>query len=392
MAALPVEAASLTMRCARCDARNGKEAKVCANCGEPLDAVSATETTKTVDPIDTDRTAEDLAPESRRYGRVPEALRLALTGRFEIERLLGRGGMASVYLAREIALDRLVAIKVLPIGADPDDERVRRFMREARMSAKLRHPNIAAVYAVGGTEGVHYFTMDYIDGDTLDGWTRRGVRRTATEVDRIFLDICRAVEHAHRLGVVHRDLKPSNVMIDRGGHVFVTDFGLAKVMESSAITRDGGILGTPRYLSPEQIEGSPASTRSDIYALGLVYYFLLTGTHLVGSESLPMIVAQHLAGSFLTAITSNEKIPERLRPILLTMLSREKKDRPPSIEAIVAALEAVRDGRSAAPPPSRVGPKPAPELQEGKSPLSVRRQARDRMKTLLDRLERDPKK
>ena len=380
------------MTCERCGSANSDEARFCQACGSDLhNSDSSGDTTVASDGSGPKGASPERSAWVGAAASVPEALRHLLSGSYEIERLLGRGGMGAVYLAREIALDRLVAIKLLPFDLAAEETSVERFLQEARVAARLRHPNIVAIHTVGGSGGVNYFTMDYIDGETLEKWDERRGPLSPEEIDRIFLDVCRAVEHAHRLGVVHRDLKPSNVMLDSRGHVFVMDFGLARAMESSGITQNHAVVGTPRYLSPEQIGGRPASPRSDIYALGLVYYFLLTGEHLVTADSLPSIVAQHLAGSFLPKVESDPRIPDRLRPLILEMLSREKEQRPRSVSEIVAGLAASRDAKSTAPPLPRAPAGSAPPKSKEPS-MPARVQARERMRQLLDRLEHEKKK
>ena len=190
---------------------------------------------------------------------MPEEVRTALGDAYEVLRPLGQGGMGTVYLAREIALDRLVAVKVLRSELAGDDRNVQRFLREARVAAKLRHPGIVSIHAVGSRGGCHFFTMDFLEGHTLDAWTKiesPGSGRVEPGRARsILADVASAVGQAHQHGIVHRDLKPSNIMLDSAGRIFVMDFGLARPRGSGELTTAGAIVGTPQYMSPEQIDG-----------------------------------------------------------------------------------------------------------------------------------------
>ena len=270
---------------------------------------------------------------------VPEGVRLALADGFDVVRPLGEGGMGLVYLARERALERLVAVKVLRAELAGDDTNVQRFLQEARLAARLRHPNIVSVHAVGSRGSFHYFTMDFIEGSTLDNHARQSGGLTAADARPILLAIARAVGHAHQQGIVHRDLKPSNVMVDRTGHVFVMDFGLAKPRDSGPLTTVGTMLGTPQYMSPEQLDGRGATGRSDIYALGLIHYFLLTSEHLVRGDSVTSMVAQHLAGSVRDRLGADPRLPDSDRSLIRMMIEPDPQRRPLSMEELLPLLE-----------------------------------------------------
>ncbi|MHC4505505.1 MAG: serine/threonine-protein kinase, partial [Planctomycetota bacterium] len=200
-------------------------------------------------------------------------------GRYEILEEVSRGAMGIVYRAREKALGRIVALKVLLAGEHASDEQVGRFIREARAIARIRHPNIVPIHDVGEVDGRHYFTMDYIEGDPLSRMIEKGkvdIRRALDIVE----SIADAAECAHAAGVVHRDIKPSNIMIDAEGRAQITDFGLAKPVEGDTqYTRTGTTIGTPAYMPPEQAKGDVAAItpQSDIYSIGAVLYELVTG-------------------------------------------------------------------------------------------------------------------
>ena len=210
---------------------------------------------------------------------VPEVAKLF--PQLEIQQLLGQGGMGAVYRARQPALDRLVAVKILPSRTSADAGFADRFAREARALARLNHPNVVGVYEFGVVDGLHYFIMEFVDGLNLRQVQQAG-RISPREALKIIPQICDALQYAHEQGVVHRDIKPENVMLDKKGRVKITDFGLAKILGLEAkdlrLTGAGEVVGTPHYMAPEQIEHpQDVDHRADIYSLGVVFYEILTG-------------------------------------------------------------------------------------------------------------------
>jgi predicted Ser/Thr protein kinase len=243
------------MRCRSCDAELTAGARFCSACGAPAPAPG--------DPGDPLRTA----------------LESALGFQYRVERLLGRGGMGAVYLATELALDREVAIKVLPPDRGQDEEGHARFRREARTAARLSHPNIVPLLTFGEVSGLTYYVMAYVRGQSLGARMRRDAKLRIDEVVGILSDVADALDYAHRQGVVHRDIKPDNVLIDQeSGRAMLTDFGLARARGGENLTNTGMIVGTPRYMSPEQAAGSgELDGRSDLYSLGLIAYEMIAG-------------------------------------------------------------------------------------------------------------------
>jgi serine/threonine protein kinase len=210
---------------------------------------------------------------------VPEVAKLF--PQLEIQRLLGQGGMGAVYRARQPALDRLVALKILPPRRSADAGFADRFTREARALARLNHPNVVGVYEFGAVDGLHYFMMEFVDGLNLRQVQPAG-RISPREALKIIPQICDALQYAHEQGVVHRDIKPENVMLDKKGRVKITDFSLAKILGLEAkdphLTGAAEVMGTPHYMAPEQIEHPrEVDHRADIYSLGVVFYEILTG-------------------------------------------------------------------------------------------------------------------
>ena len=198
-------------------------------------------------------------------------------GKYEIESEIGRGGMAVVYRGYDPALQRTVAIKVLPQAFTFDRDFVQRFHREAVMAANLRHPNIVTIHDVGEQDGIHYIVMEYLEGVTLDVWLSQRGAMSPAQAEPIVAQIAAALDFAHSRGVIHRDIKPSNIMISPSGHVTIMDFGLVRAGEGSELTRTGMVVGTPEYMAPEQALGNAVDARSDIYSFGVVIYRMLSG-------------------------------------------------------------------------------------------------------------------
>ncbi|UCC75288.1 MAG: serine/threonine protein kinase, partial [Gemmatimonadota bacterium] len=226
-------------------------------------------------------------------------------GRYEIERELGQGGMAAVYLAHELALDRRVAIKIMSPAVLMERGTVGRFKQEAITIAALKHPHIVTVHAVEHHDQLHYFVLDYVEGGSLEKVIRRTGPLPIPVVCAWLAQVASALEYAHKRGVVHRDIKPANIMLDAEGDVIVTDFGIAKVTEKKGFTATGFAIGTPSYMSPEQCLGEAVTGASDQYSLGIVAYEMLTG-------------APPFSGSVLEVMTAHHQTPPRplaqLRP------------------------------------------------------------------------------
>ena len=200
----------------------------------------------------------------------------ALAGEYSFERELGRGGMGVVYLARDVQLDRPVAIKVLPAALAARDDVKARFLREARTAASLSHPNIVPIHRVGELAGVPFFVMTFVDGPTLGERLRERGPVSASVMAQILRDVAQALGYAHSRGVVHRDIKPDNILLDTAtGRAVVTDFGIAAIKGDSG---EGPVSGTLGFISPEQLAGVSADGRSDLYSLGVVAHLALNGT------------------------------------------------------------------------------------------------------------------
>jgi serine/threonine-protein kinase len=223
------------------------------------------------------------------------ALQRAVAGRYSLERELGRGGMGIVFLARDVALERPVAIKLLPPapGAVPDLRE--RFLREARTAAKLSHPNIVPIHLVEERDDLVYFVMAYVDGESLGQRIRLRGPLPPSQVGRIVQEVAWALAHAHQQGVIHRDIKPDNILLEaRSQRAIVTNFGIARVAEAGTMSAKGEVVGTAHYMSPEQAIGEAMDGRTDLYALGVTSFYALTGKLPFEGPNLPALIHQHV--------------------------------------------------------------------------------------------------
>jgi serine/threonine protein kinase len=258
-----------------------------------------------------------------------------IAGRFRIEREIGTGGMGTVYLATHLGLERPVAVKIIRREFAGDADVADRFLREARTMAKLRHPNAAMIFDAGNLpDGRHFIVMEFVEGETLSQALARQGRFSATQAVDIATQICDVLEEAHRLGIVHRDLKPSNILLGKRG-VCVLDFGVAKVLASSAesththaSTGSGQIVGTPRYMSPEQCLGQRVGARSDLYSLGILLYEMLAGRPPFVDPLQSALLVKQATAPAPPLPRLRQDIPRPLALAVHTLLAKRPEDRP----------------------------------------------------------------
>ena len=272
---------------------------------------------------------------------VRRSLEKVLGGQYSILRLLGRGGMGSVYLARDSGLERLVAVKVLPLDKGDDAASRERFRREARTAARLAHPNIVPLHGFGEVDGLLYLVMGYVQGEPLSARMRHGERLPFAEARRIGAEIADALDHAHGRGVVHRDVKPDNILIDdETGRALLTDFGIAKARGAGpSVTQAGGVIGTPAYMSPEQAMGQDElDGRSDLYSLGVVLYALLAGRlPFEGKDGGDMLV-KRLTREAESLQAARADVPDQLAAAVMRCLAKDRDARWPDARRLREAI------------------------------------------------------
>lgn len=255
-----------------------------------------------------------------------------LNGRYKIIEMIGGGGMANVYLAKDVILDRDVAVKVLRPDFSDDDEFINRFRREAHSTTSLDHPNIVALYDVGEEDDIYFIVMEYVNGDTLKKLIQTKGKLSIEESLSIMKQIVSAIAHAHDNQIVHRDIKPHNILLDEFGNIKVTDFGIAMALSSTTITQTNSVLGSVHYLSPEQARGGMANKKSDIYSLGIVFFELLTGRLPFSGESAVSIALKHLQSDVPSPKRWNPSIQQSVENIILKATAKDPFHRYSSAE------------------------------------------------------------
>jgi eukaryotic-like serine/threonine-protein kinase len=267
-------------------------------------------------------------------------LQHALAGRYSIEREIGRGGMGVVYLARDIALDRQVAVKQLPPDLTTSAEHRARFLREVRTAAGLSHPNVVPIHLVEEQADVVCFVMSFVEGETLREWVTRSGPLSAGDSARVMQEVAWALAHAHERGIVHRDVKPDNILIERGSQrALVTDFGIAGTLDAGA-TVEGFFLGTPLFASPEQAAGRPMDARSDLYSLGATIFFALTGRPLFDDTTAQAVLARHISEPAPSIGALRQDLPRALVEAVDRSLAKDPQLRLASAEELAKALGA----------------------------------------------------
>ncbi|EXX85166.1 serine/threonine protein kinase, partial [Paenibacillus darwinianus] len=262
-----------------------------------------------------------------------------LGGRYEIIERIGSGGMALVYKAHDVLLNRKVAVKILRQQFGHDEEFVRRFRREAQSAASLSHPNVVSIYDVGEEEDTHYIVMEYVEGSNLNDLIKERAPLQTEEAVRFAVQICDALDHAHQNQIIHRDIKPHNILIGKNGRVKVTDFGIARAVTSSTITQTGSVVGSVHYFSPEHAKGISTGEKSDLYSLGIVLYQMLTGRLPFLGESPISVALKHLQDDFEEPRQVNPHIPQSLENIILRSMRKNSSERYASAQEMLEDLE-----------------------------------------------------
>ncbi|MFC2142461.1 protein kinase [Acidobacteriota bacterium] len=330
------------MKCPKCQTENPDTVKFCGECGTNITSAGDAQPfiTKT---IETQR--EELTTGS------------TFAGRYQIIEELGKGGMGKVYRVLDKKLNEEVALKLIKPDIASDKNTIERFKNELKLARKIRQKNVGSMYELLEDDGIHFITMEYVSGQDLKGLIRQTGQLTVGKAISIAKQICDGLSEAHSLGVVHRDLKPNNIMIDRGGNAKIMDFGIARAVKGKSITGPGIMIGTPQYMSPEQVEGKDIDQRSDIYSLGIILYEMLT-ERVPFDGDIPLTVGVKQKTEIPKAPKDfNEGIPDDLNRMVLKCLEKERENRYASSDELRSDLERIEQGHPAI---DRVKPKKKP--------------------------------
>jgi tetratricopeptide (TPR) repeat protein/predicted Ser/Thr protein kinase len=336
--------AGAQMLCARCQTPNPEGAAACSVCHESLGESGGTP----VDPEAGFTSSPTVTPAPKASGgshhswsdaaMLPEGFEIG--SRYRVVKLLGRGGMGAVYRCHDEELQREVALKIIRPETAGDAAVIERFKREIELSSRVTHRNVLRVYDLGEADGVRFLTMQLVEGQDLANLLRHTGPLPLTRLVHVFRQICEGLAAAHEEGVVHRDLKPQNVLLDAEDHVWLTDFGLAKCLGGSAMTQMGAVMGTPSYMSPEQVRGQVVDNRSDIYSLGIVFYEMATGRTPFHGGSAYEVMMRRLSTRPRPVTELNPALPPYLRKVVERCLEVNPHSRFQSVGEILADLDA----------------------------------------------------
>jgi tetratricopeptide (TPR) repeat protein/tRNA A-37 threonylcarbamoyl transferase component Bud32 len=340
----------MSTKCPNCQTDNTSDSRFCKSCAAPLlpsEEISASPT----------RTLETPVKELTRG--------TTFAGRYEFIEVLGRGGMGKVYKVFDKKINDEVAIKILKPEISDDEKIIERFSNELKLSRKIVHKNVGRMYDINDEDGTHFITMEYVPGEDLKSFIKRVGHLPTGKSISIAKQVCEGLIEAHRLGVVHRDLKPSNIMIDREGNARIMDFGIARSLKTKGLTSTGVMVGTPEYMSPEQVEGKEIDKRSDIYSLGVIIFEMLTGKAPFSGETPYSVAFKHKTEPPPDPKELNVQIPEKLSQVILKCMEKIKEERYQKAEELFSDLTQIE---KAIPTTERVVPNKKPStLKEKKA-------------------------
>jgi serine/threonine-protein kinase len=319
-----LKGSEVTVTCPKCHSENSETKQFCGDCG-----------TQIVPP------SREIHPEVTETLQAPvRELTTGSTfaGRYQIIEELGKGAMGRVYKVFDTKIKEKVALKLIKPEIASDRETIERFSNELRLSRRISHRNVCRMFDLGEAEGDHFITMEYVSGEDLKSFLHRVGQLPVGKAISISKQVCDGLAEAHRLGVVHRDLKPSNVMIDKDGNARIMDFGIARSVSARGITGAGVIIGTPEYMSPEQVEGKETDPRSDIYSLGVILYEMITGRLPFEGDTALSIAVKHKTEIPRDPREFNRQIPEELSRLILKCMEKEKERRYQRVDEILSAL------------------------------------------------------
>jgi len=317
------------MKCQKCQYENPSGSGFCSNCGAPLIPSTSAPSSKT-ETIQTPR-------EELNIGSI-------FAERYQIIEELGRGGMGNVYKALDKELGERVALKLLKPEIAADDRIIERFRNELKFARKITHKNVCRMFDLSKFEKTPYITMEYVSGEDLKTTLRRVGPLSTGKAVYIAKQVCEGLTEAHKLGVVHRDLKPQNIMIDKQGHAHIMDFGIARSMKTKGVTTSGMMIGTPDYMSPEQVEGKPVDVRADIYAMGVILYEMSTGTTPFQGDTALSVAIKHTREKPRNPREINNQIPVQLSTIILKCMEKNRERRYQDVPELLTELDKIEKG------------------------------------------------
>lgn len=330
----------MAIKCPKCDSENPEDTHFCGKCGTRFPSPEEVEATETLE-----TPKEELSTGS------------TFAGRYQIIEELGKGGMGNVYKVFDKEINAKIALKLIKPEIASDKKTIERFRNELKTARDISHKNICRMYDLNKEEGSYYITMEYVSGEDLKSFIRRSKQLAIGTAISIAKQVCDGLAEAHRLGVVHRDLKPSNIMIDRDGNARIMDFGIARSLKAKGITGAGVMIGTPEYMSPEQVEGKEVDQRSDIYSLGAIFYEMVTGRVPFEGDTPFTIGVKHKSEIPRDPKELNAQIPEDLSRVILKCLEKDKANRYQNAGDVCSELINIEKG---IPTTERVFPKRKP--------------------------------
>jgi len=317
------------MKCSKCNFDNSEESRFCSNCGTQLILVPSVQKTPT-------KTLHSLMKRLKR-GRV-------FAERYEVIEELGEGGMGIVYKVFDRKIDEKVALKVLAPEIAGDEKTIERFRNELKLARKVSHRNVCRMYDLSEEENTQFITMEFVPGENLKSLIKRIGQLSKIKAISIAKQVCEGLAEAHRLGVVHRDLKPQNIMVDSDGNARIMDFGIARSIRTKSITETGMIIGTPEYMSPEQVEGVGVDHQSDLYSLGVILFEMLTGRVPFRGETPLSVILKHKTEQPPDPRRFDDQIPLEISRMILKCMQKDKSERYKTADALLSDLAEIEKG------------------------------------------------